>query len=396
MEPHWYGPHSLLVCRDCSFPARFRLDLPPDNLLCPNCGAENPVTALRSEPPPRVEVERLSGEIRRWEVVAFEAPTINAEPARLTVKRIVGLPGEEVRIAAGDLWIDGQRAVKSWTDQKSLAILLRDFDFLPLRGKGSSRSGNAEESPWHCEAEGSSWRLLDGGMELDTDGPTETATRLDYRHWAGYQSGLPRFAPVPILDAQPFDPREARSLEPVHDLLLLGEVATPEASFRVGFSQFEPSLSCEFSPASNQLTILSGETSVVYQVNYLPPDTAYQFGVSTFDRTLTIAVNDHPLVQIPIESLPSNDRARLAQPLFLQSSNGPVIFRHLRLLRDVYYRGRPTSDQQAEGERTFRLGSEQYLLLGDNPAESIDSRDWSEPGLPRSRLFGRLRHSGVR
>jgi type IV secretory pathway protease TraF len=42
-------------------------------------------------------------------------------------------------------------------------------------------------------------------------------------------------------------------------------------------------------------------------------------------------------------------------------------------------------------EQPYRLGSNEFLLLGDNPQDSIDSRDWAQAGLPKSRLLGRIR-----
>ena len=52
----------------------------------------------------RIAVDRLSFQYRdpeRWEVVVFKHPL---ERSRDMVKRIVGMPGEELRISGGDLW----------------------------------------------------------------------------------------------------------------------------------------------------------------------------------------------------------------------------------------------------------------------------------------------------
>ena len=43
---------------------------------------------------------------RRWEVVVFRSPVDESE---LCVKRIVGLPGETVALAGGDVLINGER-----------------------------------------------------------------------------------------------------------------------------------------------------------------------------------------------------------------------------------------------------------------------------------------------
>jgi type IV secretory pathway protease TraF len=63
----------------------------------------------------------------------------------------------------------------------------------------------------------------------------------------------------------------------------------------------------------------------------------------------------------------------------------------LQLFRDVHYLGRAGGEQSPAVEQTYRLGSNEFLLLGDNPQDSIDSRDWAQAGLPKSRLLGRIR-----
>lgn len=385
MAPHLYGAHSELVCEDCGFRARFRLDLALENLLCPNCGAANPATRLNKQPSLQVAVEHLAGQPQRWEIVAFYSPTTSQESPRLAVKRIVGLPGEELKIAEGDLWRDGQRLAKSWDEQRELAILLRDFDFLPRSGNGELRS------PWSTANTWAAWKLLADGVELNSEGAVPSPMRLEYQHWAGYQSAQPRFAPIPVLDAQPFDPREARSLAPVYDLLLSGEVMTPQASFRIGFEQFEQTISCEFFPATGKLIVCEGAAERQEEFTYTPPATAYRFGVSTFDRQLTVAINDQPVLQWPITSPPQQDRQRLGRPLYLESAEGPVRLRHLQLFRDVHYLGRAGGEQSPAVEQTYRLGSNEFLLLGDNPQDSIDSRDWAQAGLPKSRVLGRIK-----
>ncbi|MEZ5950240.1 MAG: S26 family signal peptidase [Planctomycetaceae bacterium] len=45
-------------------------------------------------------------------------------------------------------------------------------------------------------------------------------------------------------------------------------------------------------------------------------------------------------------------------------------------------------DEQT-GERTYRLGPDEYFVLGDNSAVSVDSRHWPEGSVTRSLLIGR-------
>jgi len=67
----------------------------------------------------RIVVNQLSytfGDISRGEVVVFERPpTMPAGPddADYLVKRVIGLPGDEVQLFEGDVWINGERLVES-------------------------------------------------------------------------------------------------------------------------------------------------------------------------------------------------------------------------------------------------------------------------------------------
>ena len=52
----------------------------------------------------------------RWEIVTFDSPERD-NPNPLLIKRVVGLPGEHVRIDGGDIYIDGERVVPAGLSQ---------------------------------------------------------------------------------------------------------------------------------------------------------------------------------------------------------------------------------------------------------------------------------------
>ncbi|MBL8901021.1 MAG: signal peptidase I [Planctomycetes bacterium] len=63
----------------------------------------------------RIVVERLSlllgEEPRRGEIVVFSCPT---DPELDFVKRVIGLPGDEVRLERGQLYVNGERASEDY------------------------------------------------------------------------------------------------------------------------------------------------------------------------------------------------------------------------------------------------------------------------------------------
>ena len=77
----------------------------------------------------RVIADKLITMLRppqRWEVMIFRFPS---DERRLYVKRIVGLPGETLEIAGGDIWIDGKVARKpDHVNASVLKTLFPEYD----------------------------------------------------------------------------------------------------------------------------------------------------------------------------------------------------------------------------------------------------------------------------
>lgn len=119
MAPTLLGTHWTGVCPRCGAPAyataphesgrRFAEDdgTPPLTMICSremtSCLVDHP------SPDPASSDRFVCCKLfrpRRWDVVVFKYP---AEPTKVYVQRLVGLPGETVVIEDGAVWIDGQR-----------------------------------------------------------------------------------------------------------------------------------------------------------------------------------------------------------------------------------------------------------------------------------------------
>ena len=87
-----------------------RRDGPPARPVCPNCGLQDfdaqPAVAMQRRPRAGPEVPvRLPGPPSAGRRPSSMNP---ADPRQAYVKRVVGLPGESVRIVGGDVCIDGR------------------------------------------------------------------------------------------------------------------------------------------------------------------------------------------------------------------------------------------------------------------------------------------------
>ena len=112
MAPTLVGAHQDYRCDACGHEFAIGCDeLALDAVsFCSQCGRRSAVAvgqAVRSGR--RLIIDRTAFSFRaprRWEVVVFHSPD---DSSQLCVKRVVGLPGEMVSLADGDVWINGRR-----------------------------------------------------------------------------------------------------------------------------------------------------------------------------------------------------------------------------------------------------------------------------------------------
>jgi signal peptidase I len=110
MAPTLNGPHLEYRCDGCQQLFSVGLDQTSAEMAaeCPSCGRLSEKVVSHALTGDRLLVDRMAFAFRsprRWEVVVFRSPTDESE---LCVKRIVGLPGETVALASGELRIDGK------------------------------------------------------------------------------------------------------------------------------------------------------------------------------------------------------------------------------------------------------------------------------------------------
>lgn len=104
--------------------------------------------------------------------------------------------------------------------------------------------------------------------------------------------------------------------------------------------------------------------------------------LSSFDRQLLLAIDSRGELKCPLD-------AAVPPPVGIERpfhSGGGVQTWDLKLYRDIYYTRQAVN--RPLGPERVTLGPDEYYLLGDNSAISIDSRSWG--GVPRRLLVGRV------
>lgn len=211
MAPTLLGHHKQIVCPSCGY--EFALGISegkaPARALCSNCDFAGIETdGLLGNDGDQVLVSKSAFNFRwprRWEVAVFRNPTDMNEAY---VKRVVGLPGEQIQVRRGDVFVNGQIARKPLTMQRGLRILVHDHAHQPTANESADWQPRwIGDQPW--------WQPRGTGFAVDTrpekNRPAQTAW-LTYRHWirrGGKYATRLKLAQWPSNVAQPspsFDP----------------------------------------------------------------------------------------------------------------------------------------------------------------------------------------------
>lgn len=144
MAPGLLGLHKQIQCPDCGLTFAFGVSFdesvqskPIDTnparqyATCPNCGQQHINTAqVPLNHGDQLLVHKGVFQFRhpkRWEAIVFRNPD---DPGEAYVKRAIGLPGETIRVAGGDLFVNGLIATKTFQIQCDTRIKVCDMQHL--------------------------------------------------------------------------------------------------------------------------------------------------------------------------------------------------------------------------------------------------------------------------
>lgn len=364
MAPALLGAHRDWQCDACGQMFACNLEsLPSESAtaVCPHCGAANDREHGVDSPGDRVLVDRAAfcwRPPRRWETVVVRSPE---NPDMLCVKRVVGLPGEVIDIAEGDVLVNGAVARKDLAAQRAMAVPVSS----PL-ATGRWQGDDAE-----------SWRLEDGGFVHDGR-RGESIDWLSYHH-REHALGGTSAGGASILDGSAFDQNESRLLNEVADVMLRCDIQATGAGFvhvrasvrgddfRVKLAASSGELELEHNGRPARRLAMANDL-----LNRLRNSARLELVVA--DHRVQFALEGRLLVEYdyePADALPGAGEGVLA----VGAQGAKVRVRNLEVLRDVYY----TADSRG-GPAQYRLGEREYFLLGDNSPHSLDSRVWSPRG----------------
>ncbi|MGQ0551610.1 MAG: signal peptidase I [Planctomycetota bacterium] len=297
---------------------------------------------------------------RRWEVMIFRFPY---DERRLYIKRIVGLPGEVLEIAGGDVWIDGRIARKP--DHVNDSVLKAIY---PVRD-GSMDLGRA-----FLASEGITLDAERAVFATDASGELRLRETVHDDYLDGYdpswgiQPGATTRQAVPDLEVT----LTALLERPDGVLTITLSSDEGETIFSLGGPQAAAAPLAEFRSAQGGAPVLrlpAGEQR-------LPVGEEVEIVARDVDRQLTLFVDGDEWGRAADDtSGPRRDdtsRSMLALALRGGGSVHDVVVR-----RDIYYLPRQ-APSATDPRARWEIPNDSYFALGDNTQGSLDSRQWEQ------------------
>jgi hypothetical protein len=330
--------------------------------------------------------------LQRGDVVVFQ----ESGGTQREIKRLVGLPGESVRISKGDLFIDGVRLTKDFHQALRQAVFIDVWDVADT-GKASSwhRNGSAFNGVLSAkksnEAAGDhSGAATDVVTEAGTDGAAEAEPAADAikSNLTPYRFSRPRGEYIDnALDGNAHD---SHQLIEVSDIGMAMQISAAQSDWGIQF--------CMNTPQTNTrvlVTCLDGKMAVdgvpidMGATRPLSDVPVEWIVVMQVDSELVVGDGHQEWYRRPLESkdrVSPSSKSGIMQgevyPLELVPLQGELSVRSLITFRDIHYRGSRDTEEQTWA------ASDYVIVLGDNVSASSDARDRWESGLPESAIKG--------
>lgn len=380
MAPTLVGQHERVKCINCGYAfdvdVREKEDIGDDGrkisviqrhpCRCLNCGYE---FVLRKEPLAaptlpakrilfdwihnispgnRVIVNKFAAKLglpKRWSVVVFVQPVKQLN----YIKRLVGLPGEEITIWRGNLYADGKLLRKPESVQREVWRLVYDSELIPT--KETRPAWNFLEG--ECRMVAGSLRMAPGRNRRAAVKYNRIINdRIAYNYYA------------PSLDYRP-----------VGDLKWEVEVAFEKPGLLLLHLREDDeyySAAIRFGEGGPATALLKHEGVLLESEFSLSPGRRYRVAFSNVDDRLALEVDGRRILEVDVPvalDLHGGKNEAQANGAWLEVRGGTAQFRRIRLYRDLYY-------LPNNGMRTYFADRRGYFVLGDNVQNSADSRMW--------------------
>lgn len=355
----------------------------------------------------------LIQEPRRWEVVVFKNPTDPVGEFQNYIKRLVGLPNEQLLTVDGDVWTAPLGAPlaefrvqrKPEHVQRAVWQPVHDSDYVPIDPDGVSLRMRRpyDGPPWVSPQ----WDTSSAAYTCSTAEPSTLTWRSslfpidDRSPYNALRQGMPYGVS---------DIRVAAAIEASDPAALSSQLVLNARSHTFTWSLKGGKATLAITNRSSGQELASVEVPFPMPAAGAPCDLEFWH----VDQSMSLWLNGTAIASLPYDQWTVEDRVRFSFPdLSLESyrvepvarqpeapvlewnfAGSPLTLHRVRLDRDLYYRPAITTAAEqfpTNGEAITGLGfatdiahpaqlrADQFLMMGDNSAYSKDGRIWGRP-----------------
>jgi len=307
--------------------------------------------------------------VERFDVVVFKFPL---NQAKNFIKRVVGLPDEDLRIYHGNLYVRHKGEQKFKIARRSLRT--QDSIWIDPAKETNGYLNKFEDfrrfwdaGPVAGESKHAESLVTEGELSTqEKDG--ERSIQFSYRPKAIDDSGSP--------------PKDVDDVRIAFECEVTGPKGQVFAEVVNAYGRFEVRLDTDgesqlryHKPGSEK-----GQPTEIHPLKdvQLTQDRRLKLELSIFDGVAYARVNDGERARITFietrEDLVENESPDRRITFGAKGLTFKV--RNLVLGRDIYYKGRHDRDQALREDEVVSIPSHSYMMMGDNVANSHDSRAW--------------------